>query len=226
MSNLKLALENTMNMQIAECENGLETYKFSHRFERRMKNLIKGMGGGSFQLLGKRVPLRKAVQLAFLILILAVLAAVAYAFIGWNSFGVNEYDIFSLINVTDYSDAPVILEERYEIGADLSEYDHNVLVSDNHTVKIFYNNLSQNKIFEFTQMTKKSFKNVRINTENAAQKPASIDVNGHIGMYFQTLNGEHLILWDNGNYFIVVIGSKEFSKNELISICDSVQKVE
>ena len=227
MSNLKLALENTMNLQIAEYEKDLETHEFSRRFEKRMNKLIKRMGGGSFLLFGNRVPLRKAVQLAFLILILAVLAAATYAFISWNSFNVKEYDIYSLLNVTDISDAPVTLEERYEIGADLSEYDYEVLLDDNYIVDIYYTSLyNKNKTLYFSQWTKESFENIRINTENSDQMPTTIEINGCIGLYIQTLKGEHLILWDNGSYFIQVFGSKEFSINELISICDSVQKAE
>ncbi len=227
MSNLKLALENTMNLQIAEYENDLETHEFSHRFEKRMNKLIKSMGGGSFLLFGSRVPLRKAVQLAFLILILAVLAAATYAFINWGSFTVKEYDIFSLLNVTDISDAPLTLEERYEIGADLSEYDCEVIEDNNSIVDIYYTNLyDKNKTFDFSQRTKKLLKNKRINTENIAQMPTMIEVNGCIGLYIQNLKGEHMILWDNGSYFIEVTGNKEFSINELILICDSVQKAE
>ncbi|MDE6580300.1 MAG: DUF4367 domain-containing protein [Ruminiclostridium sp.] len=227
MSNLRSALENTMNLQIAEYENGLETHAFSHRFEKRMNKLIKSMGGGSFLLFGSRVPLRKAVQLAFLILILAVLAAVTYAFISWNSFSVKEYDIFSLLNVTDISDAPLTLEERYEIGADLSEYDYEVLVDNNYKINIFYTNLyNKNKTLYFSQWTKNLLENKRINTEDSTLIPAMIEVNGSIGLYMQTSKGEHMLLWDNGSYFIEVIGSMEFSIDELISICNSVQKAE
>ena len=227
MSNLKLALENTMSLQISEYENDLETHEFSHHFEKRMNKLIKSIGGGSFLLFGNRVPLRKAVQLAFLILILAVLAAATYAFISWSSFNVKEYDIYSLLNVTDISDAPLTLEERYEIGADLSEYNYEVLVDNNSMTITYYTNLyNKNKTLEFFQMTKKSLKNKRINTENAAQTPTTIEINGCIGLYIQTLKGEHMLLWDNGSYFIQVFGSKEFSINELILICDSVKKAE
>lgn len=227
MSNLKLALENTMTRQIAEYENGLDTYKFSHRFEKRMNKLIKSMDGGSFVLSGYRIPLRKAVQLAFIILILAVLAIAAYAFINWGNFNVKEYDVYSLLNVTDISNAPLTLEERYEIGTDLSEYDCKVFSDNNYFVDIFYTDLNhENKAFEFTQRTKKSLKNIRVNTENVAQAPALIEVNGYIGLYMQTSKGEHLLLWDNGRYFIEVVGNNEFSINELILICNSVQKAE
>ena len=227
MSNLKLALENTMNRQIAEYENGLEIHVFSHRFEKRMNKLIKSMGGGCFVFSGRRIPLRKAVQLAFIIIILAALAVAAYAVISWSSFEVDEYDIFSLLNVTDISDAPLTLEERYEIGADLSEYESEIITDEYFIFDIDYiNQYNKAKSFEFCQMTKDSFANIRIDTENALQQPTSIEVNGSIGLYVQHQNGTHFIFWDNGDYFIEVIASNEFSINELISICNSVQKVE
>ena len=227
MDKLKLALENTMIRQIAEYESDLEAHEFSYRFEKRMNKLIKSLGGGSFAFFGSKIPLRKAVQLVFIIMILAVLAAAAYAVINWGSFKVEEYDIYSMLSVADISDAPLTLEERYEIGADLSEYDSEVLMDNNTMIGICYTNLyDENKTIEFSQRTKKFLNNIRINTENSNQMPTTIEVNGCIGLYMQTLDMEHLILWDNGSYFIEVIGSSEISINELISICNSVQKVE
>ena len=227
MSNLKLALENTMNQQIAEYENDLETYTFSHRFEKRMNKLIKSMGKGSFVFFDRRIPLRKAVQLVFIIILLAVLAVAAYAVISWSSFKVEEYDIYSLLNVTDISDAPLTLEERYEIGADLSGYEAEILLDNDYMFDVYYSDLyNENKTFEYCQITKDSFANIRIDTENALQKPTSIEVNGSIGLYAQYQNGSYLVFWDNGNYFIYINVSSEFSENELIMICNSVQKVE
>lgn len=225
MSNFKSALENTMEKQIAEYENDLETYEFSHRFEKRMNRLIKSMG--SFVFSGHRIPLRKAVQLSFVIPILAVLAVAVYAVISWSSFKVEEYDIFALLNVTDISDAPLTLEERYEIGTDLSGYKSEIFVYDDFMIGISYTDLNNtDKDFAFIQMTKDSLQNLRIDTENALQKPTSIEVNGSDGLYIQYSSGSHFIFWDNGNYFIYIHASSEFSLNELISICNSVQKVE
>lgn len=226
MSNLKLALENTMNRQIDEYENDLETCVFSQHFEKKMNKLIKSMSG-SLTVYGRRIPLRKAVQLAFIIILLTVLAVAAYAVISWSSFKVEEYDIYSLLNVTDISDAPLTLEERYEIGTDMSGYEAEILLDDDYMVDIYYTSLhNKNKTFEFCQITKDSFANIRIDTENALQKPTSIEVNGSIGLYVQYRNGSYLVFWDNSNYFIYINASSEFSENELIMICNSVQKVE
>lgn len=227
MNNLKLALESTMNRQIAEYENDLETYAFSHRFEKRMNRLIKSIGRGSFVFFNRRIPLRKALQLAFIIILLAVLAVTAYAVISWSSFKVEEYDIFSLLNVTDISDAPLTLEERYEIGADLSGYKAEILLYNDYMFDTYYTNLyNESKSFEFCQMTKDSFVNIRIDTENALQKPTLIEVNGSFGLYIQHQDNSHFFFWDNGDYFIYINAGHQFSKNELILICDSVQKVE
>ena len=227
MSNLKLALENTMERQIAEYENGLEACEFSRRFEKRMNKLIKSMGGGAFVFSGRRIPLRKAVQLAFIIIILAALAVAAYAVISWSSFKVEEYDIYSLLNVTDISEAPLTLEEWYEIGADLSGYEAEILLDEYYMIDIYYSDLyNENKTFDFIQRTKDSVQSMRLDTEDALQKPTIIEVNGSIGLYVQYSNGAHIIFWDNGDYFIEIVASNEFGKNELISICNSVQKVE
>ena len=227
MSNLKLALENTMDRQIAEYENDLETYAFSRRFEKRMNRLMKSIGRGSFVFFNRRIPLRKAVQLAFIIILLTVLAVAAYAVISWSSFKVEEYDIYSMLNITDISDAPLTLEERYEIGADVSEYKAEVLLNNDYMIEVCHTNLyNENKTFDFIQMAKDSLQGMRLDTENALQKPTIIEVNGFDGMYLQHKDGSHLIFWDNGDYFIEIVASNEFNKNELILMCNSVQKVE
>lgn len=227
MNNLKSALENTMNQQIAEYEKDMENHVFSRHFEKRMSKLIKRMDGSSFVFSDRRIPLRKAVQVVFIIIILAVLAVAAYAIISWSSFKVNEYDIYSLLEITDISNAPLTLEEKYELGADMSEYESEILMDDEHMVYVSYNNLlNTDKYLVFCQMTKDAFQGVRLNTENSNQIPSMIEVNGYTGLYTQTEYQEHFILWDNGEYFVEVTAGNAFSLNELILICNSVQKVE
>ena len=185
------------------------------------------MGRGSFVFFNRRIPLRKAVQLAFIIMLLAVMAAAAYAVTSWSSFKIEEYDIYSMLNVTDISDAPLTLEERYGIGADMSGYEAEILLDNDYRLDVHYSDLyNENKIFDFIQMTKDSVQSMRLDTEDALQKPAIIEVNGIDGMYLQHKDGSHVIFWDNGDYFIEVMASSEFSINELISICNSVQKSE
>ncbi len=227
MNEFKTALENTMNWQIAEYEKDLENHEFSRRFERKINRLIKSMTGGRLVFYGRSIPLRKLVQLAILVVILAVLATAAYAAISWSSFKVDSYDIYSLIKTTDIANAPLTLEERYEIGADLSGYKSEILLDEDFAVGIFYTNrYNMAKSFEFYQMTKDYAHSMRVDTENALQSLAAIDVGGCTGMYVQIHEGSHYVFWDNGDYFIKIFASNAFSKDELISICNSVQKAE
>ena len=227
MNELKTALENTMNRQIAEYEKDLEDYEFSRRFERKINRLIKSMSGGRLVFYGRSIPLKKLVQAALLVVILAVLATAAYAAISWSSFRVDSYDIYSLVKKTDIANAPLTLEERYEIGADLSGYSSEIIVEEDCAVNIFYTNkYNTDKSFEFMQMTKNLLQSMRINTEDALNEPASIEVNGEAGVLLQYKDGTYFILWDNGDYFIEITASKEFGQDELISICNSVQKEE
>lgn len=227
MNELKTALENTMNRQIAEYEKDLEDYEFSRRFERKINRLIKSMSGGRLVFYGRSIPLRKLVQAALLVVILAVLATAAYAAISWSSFRVDSYDIYSLVKKTDIANAPLTLEERYEIGADLSGYRSEIIVEEDCVINILYTNKrNSGRSFTFFQMTKSSLQENRLDTEGFLQAPTAIDVNGCTGIYFQSRNGSHYVLWDNGNYFIEISASNAFSKDELISICNSVQKAE
>lgn len=227
MNEFKTALENTMNRQIAEYEKDLEDYEFSRRFERKINRLIKSMSGGRLVFYGCSIPLRKLVQLALLVVILAVLATAVYAAISWSSFKVDSYDIYSLIKTTDIANAPLTLEERYEIGADLSGYRSEIMMDDDFMIYISYiDRYNTGKFFTFCQMTKNSLQSMRINTEDALQEPTSIEVNDTVGAILQYNDNSYLVLWDNGDYFIKIFASNEFSKDELISICNSVQKAE
>ena len=94
-------------------------------------------------------------------------------------------------------------------------------------VYIYYTNpYDEDKFFDFCQTTKDSFANIRTDTENALQKPTLIEVKGSAGLYVQHKDGSHFVFWDNGDYFIYIHTANEFSINELISICNSVQKIE
>ncbi len=226
MNELKTALENAMNRQLEEYEKDTESCEFSRSFERKANRLIKSMDGRTV-FYGHSVPLKKLVQLAFLVVILASLSTAAYAAISHSSFKVESYDTYSLIKTTDISDAPLTLEERYEIGADLSGYSYEIMLDEEHIVEILYTDLyNAEKEFRFCQMTKGSVQGKRLNTESFLQAPYAIDVNGCEGMYFQEHNGSHYVLFDNGDYFIEFVASKEFSQNEIIAICNSVQKAE
>ena len=186
MNEFKTALENTMNRQIAEYEKNLEDYEFSRRFERKINRLIKSMSGGRLVFYGRSIPLRKLVQAALLVVILAVLATAAYAAISWSSFKVDSYDIYSLIKTTDIANAPLTLEERYEIGADLSGYNSEIIVDEDYAMGILYTDrYNMDKTFTFCQMAKDSLQSMRINTEDALQEPISIEVNGALGILLQ-----------------------------------------
>lgn len=227
MNDLKIAFQNTMAQQLALYDAAVEHHTFSVGFERRMQRLIKKISRKSIFVFNKKVPLRKALRYAVLVVILALLTIGAGAAIYWDTFFVEEHDIYALLKTTDIEGAPTILEERYEITTDLSGFTSEIITDEEFWRTIEYrDNENVERRFEFQQSTKASYQGVRLDTENAEQGVTLVYINGYDGLYIKTQFSSHLYIWDNGDYFFSIVATETFSQDELIDIMNSVQKVE
>lgn len=219
------ALQNALAADIAEYEK-LPDHIFSRRFERKMKKLLY-TPQPVFQLNGRHIPLRKSVVIAMLAVILAVLiTGAAFAVYRlWEQYRIEDNGLFSMLYITDIENAPKTLEEEYRIGADMSGYAERVIQDDEYCYLVEYTLPDSKVTIIFSQATKEFSEQAMINTENALITPTEITINGCKGFYFMTYYGSHYVLWDNGDY-IVDMSAYGISKDELISLAETVQKVE
>jgi len=221
------ALQSALFADISEYER-LPDIKTSRRFERRMKKLLR-THQPEIRLSDTRPPPRRVVKYAVLVALLAVVltGATLAVYRLWETYKVKDHSLYSMLYITDIENAPKTLEERYMLGADMSGYDLEIIFQDETCNMINYSKPSGDIVISitFSQATKEFSESMFLNTEDAIEHPTEIIVNGYQGIYLETYNSIKTLIFDVGNYIIVLDGYG-ISKNELISIAETVQKVE
>lgn len=219
------ALESVFSADIAEYQS-MPDHRFSRSFERRMKKLLKG-GVPEAAVKGRRIPPRK------LLLIAAIAVALAAVLMGatfavyklWDNYRVEDHSLYSMLYITDIENSPKMLYEYYRLGADMSEYEIKTVFADEYfkTVDYTKNNGDQIVVITFSQTTKEHSEQFFINTEDAIVMPTEIVINGCQGFFMEAYNNIKYVMWDNGDY-IMHIDASGISKNELITLAESVEK--
>ena len=150
-------------------------------------------------------------------------SAVREAFI---NFFMNIFDTNTVVQSVEDMDAPLDFIDKYEITADMSDYENFDISEFISEREYTYEN--ENCTIYFTQYIKEYY-HISINTEGYDIE--TIYINGCEGFYVDMYNQNgKIITWDNGDYVLSILVSCDvdykFSKNQLIDIANSVQKVE
>lgn len=220
-NNLYRAFEETAVSRIIEKVPQMPDHKFSRRFERKMKKLIR---------YGYREPVRYhkvTVKRLFVCITAALIAAVVMAFSVtavrdfFKNFFMEVLGTHTTVQYAEKSKTPDFIEDVYTIAVpkgfelvyqdEIYEYLPYVgyMYSDNENYIIF------------SQYTKNAY-DVNVNTEN---RPLDyIEINGHDGYIVDLGNNEYYISWDNGDYIFILTGN--IGKNALTDVANSVKKVE
>ena len=205
--------------------NNLPDHRFSHRFNKRIKKLLKE--NTAYKKEKRYIPLNRKFKIALIAAILAVLftGAAFGVYTIWKKYQIKDYSLYSMLYISEPQGAPRILEEKYEIGLDLNEYQE--IIHTDLEIEFFaeYRSLKSESAITYSQSTYEVGEQTFINTENALVMPCEITINGYKGIYFETYYGGKCIIWCNESYIFTVSGAN-ISKNELISIAESVKKVE
>lgn len=220
-----LVLEMQLNADIDEYSR-LPDHKFSMRFERKMKKLLAASKDNSFEWHGRHIPLRKAFVIALASVILTAILTGASLLIYklWDKYRIQDLEIYSLLGITDIDNAPTTLEDRYELGIDLSGYTKKVHIDEYFEYFVQYRNQNEGKTITFDQITIDCYQNVFLNTEDAIIQPKKIDINGRNGIFFETKYENMVYIVEIDNYIFEIIGTG-FSENELLKIVKTVKKV-
>lgn len=219
---IKFALKEKLLADI-EFYNSLPDHRFSHRFKKKIKSLLKE--NKTHQ--SKNIPLSRKFKIALIAAILAVLftGAAFGVYTIWEKYRVKDYSLYSMLYISEPQGAPRILEEKYEIGLDLNEYQE--IIHTDLEIEFFaeYRSLKSESVITYSQSTYEVGEQTFINTENALVMPCEITINGYEGIYFETYYGGKCIIWCTENYVFSVTGAN-ISENDLISIAESIKKVE
>lgn len=219
-NNLYRAFEETAVSRIIEKVPQMPDHKFSRRFERKMKRLIR---------YGYREPVRYhkiTLKRLFICITAALIAAVIMAFsVGavrdfFKNFFMEVFGTHTTVQTfSDNINAPASIEDVYIINVP-----DNFILANNFESEIYissaYRTDEDDYIF-FNQYAKSEY-DVNVNTE---EHPLDyIEINGSDGYIVDLGNNEYYISWDNGDYIFDITGN--ISKDELIEAANSVQKVE
>ncbi len=223
------ALEAELRADI-QAYDKLPQYKVPRSLDKRISKLIRNS-----ERTQKTKRQRKPVTLKRRLLIAAIIVAVMAVLTGGitvitrnlGAFTVKQYDIFSMLTISNIEDSPLVLTEKYRLVMDDSQYTKKVIDDYEFTSTMFYSDKANGKYLCFSQSVKGMYEAVRLNTENAITYPETIklDDNNRNAIYFETYNHEKVLIWELDESIIEIVGSG-FSKNELIELSKFVQKVE
>lgn len=207
----------------------LPQYKVPRSLDKRISKLIRNSDRVS-----KTKRQHKPVSLRRRLLIAAIIVAVMAVLTGGitvitrhlGAFTVKQYDVFSMLTISNIEDSPLILTEKYRLVMDDSQYTKKVVDDYEFVYTMFYSDKANGKYLCFSQSVKGMYETVRLNTENAITYPETIKLDDNRNaIYFETYNHEKVLIWELDESIIEISGSG-FSKNELIELSKFVQKVE
>lgn len=221
-NNLYRAFEETAVSRIIEKVPQMPDHKFSRKFERKMKKLIR---------YGYREPVhyhKVTVKRLFICITAALIAAIVMAFsVGavrdfFKNFFMEVFGTHTTVQTfSDNINIPTSIKDVYIIdvpnGFDII-YEDEIFEWSTY---VHYEYRKDNDYIFFNQYVKLKY-DVNVNTEN---RPLNyIEINGNDGYIVNLDNNEYYISWDNGDYIFDITGN--ISKNKLIEVANSVQKVE
>ena len=219
-SNLKKALFDALSPEYEKDLSENETdHDFSAKFSKDMKKLIKRRKKPYYKLIntvGKRVACVLAIFIiasSFTIMSVDALRNVV------ANFFVEIYEKFTTIQSDEVNDTPTTIEEIYGITYNLSEFSIDYEDHTDYSRNITY--VKDNISIDFKQYTKKMY-DENVNTEGA--EISTVLINEHEAIYYCDNHNYDCLIWDNGDYIIVLCSN--IGKDALIEIAESVQKVE
>lgn len=223
---IKYALKERLLADI-DFYNSYPDHRFSHRFNKRINKLLKEHTTYQSERKNSYIPIKRKMKIALIAIILAVLfTGAAYGvYMIWEKYQIKDYSLYSMLYISESQNAPRILEEKYEIGLDLNEYQE--IIHTDLEIEFFaeYRSLKNETVITYSQSTYEVGEQTFINTENALVMPCEMTINGYKGIYFETYYGEKCIIWCNESYIFTVSGSC-IGRNELISIAETVKIAE
>lgn len=223
-------LENTIKSfgedYIDFSEDEIIQHTFSRSFERKMARLIRHQKSFYFPMI--KTPTRRTVTIMVTVIIVlsTMVMSVGATREAFTNFFINIFDTHTKVLSVDDEDAPLDFNDKYEITADMSDFE---------LVDFWEDVFARNYVYEneygyiWYDQNIKEYYNISVNTEGYDIE--TVYINGFEAFYvdMRRQNGK-IVIWDNGDYVLSILVScdkdYEFSKDELIELANSVQKVE
>ncbi|WP_028509274.1 DUF4367 domain-containing protein [Ruminococcus sp. NK3A76] len=222
-SNYKRAIFDALTPEYDDMLPQVENeHTFSKGFEKRMDKLVKRRSKPYYMMINTAAKRAACIIGIILIASFTTVMSVASFREAFKSFIVNTFEKYSVVRSNDEdSSVPETIKDIYGISQELiKDYSVTYEEKDDVSYNITYKS-SNNRIIDFSQFTKNEF-DIAINTENA--KTITVEINGYEAMFYTDNHNYNHLIWDNGDYMIKI--SSNIGKDELISMAETVQKVE
>lgn len=217
--NLYRAFEETAVSRIIEKVPQMPDHRFSRKFERKMRKLIRYEDSEPVHF--HKITLKKL----FIYITVALITASIMAFsVGavrdfFKNFFMEIFATHTEVQIVDSENIQNSILDKYSICVpdnfvQTEKFEYEILVCCVYRT-------ADNDYITFNQYVKSEY-DVNINTENRTMD--HIEVNGNDGYIVELGNDEYYISWDNGDYIFDITGN--IGKNALIDAANSVQKVE
>lgn len=213
------ALSDALRADYEESIPNIDEHKFSPKFEAKMRKLINRHNKPYYRItntVGKRVA---CIVIAFLVASSVTILSVEALRNAVADFFISIYEKFSTVQPIEDDSAPLTIEDIYEITYDLSEFTIDYENYNEYSINISY--VNDDISIDFQQYTKEMY-DENVNTEGS--DISTIIINSYEAIYFRDNHQYDCLIWDNGDYIIVLYSN--IGKDALISIAESVQKVE
>lgn len=205
------ALQDDFENDIAQYER-FPDHRFSFGFRRKMKKLL---ATDKTCVRVPRLPLKKSVKLALIVLVTAIITGAGFITYFTQSFTGTVYSDNTHLFAIDLNDCPTTIEKEYSLSIVPDGYKIEEVVSDSSGVYILYKN-DDNVELNFMQTVKCKF-NSHINTENNSLR--EFKINGCDALSIEFDGGENIssvVIWNNSKYILVLDGV--FTADELSNL--------
>lgn len=194
---------------------------FSDSFNKKMEKLIKRQKKPYYKIINTAGKRAACIAVAALILSFSTVMGVDALRNAFKNFIIKIFSTYSEISYVEESDvsSPDTIESIYSITYDLSDYEIDYEDYDSVRRHIIYK--KDDIYIDYYQWIKSEY-DAHLNTEDA--EISQMEIQGHEAIYYCDNHNYHNLIWDNGEYVIMV--NSNIGKNELIDIANSVQKVE
>ena len=212
---LKLALQEACEREFAEFETG-EKHVFSSRHRRQMKKLLRKYYSPPKTDTVIKMPVRKRIIIAICVIILATILCVGVVAIATNGFKFYKKQDHTETLTVNWENSPKTIDYVYYLTALPEKYE--LVESDiNVTIATFIFEDNNGNFLKLRQLVKENAPTY-YNTEGYNLEETTIgDLNG----FFVGYEGELLLVWDNGDYIIELLGN--FTKEELLDLAKSAE---
>ncbi len=195
---IKQAITEHFDEYFLESEIDYTPHEFSPEFEKRMNKLIGSMGKI------KHISRKKLITCIIAAIIAACAASMSVSAIreAFINFIMNVFDTHTDVQSV-YDDAPLDFSEKYEVTADMSDFE--LMSIKEYISHIEYTYENEHCTLYFRQYIKEYY-DIAVNTEGYEME--TINVNDREGFYINMYrHNAKCITWDNGDYVFSIVTS-------------------